>query len=311
MRWVTYRTGGGERTGLVVGDAVHALDDDISLIDLLGDDGERMTAAAARAMNAPTEIVALDGADLAPPLRPPSIRDFLCFLEHMRTIARGVGMEMNPLWEKIPGFYFSSVSSVVGPHDPVRISPGCEQFDYELEVAAVIGRGGSDLAPEDAASHIVGFMLFCDWSARDLQLAEMGLNLGPAKGKDGANTLGPALVTVDELAPHRSGGSYALGMRGYVNDELVSEGSMDQMDWHWGDIVAYASRGCELVPGDVICSGTVPTGCLMEHFASDGPDKFRGWLQPGDVVRLEVEGLGSIRQEVKPAVPVRPIRTLS
>jgi 2-keto-4-pentenoate hydratase/2-oxohepta-3-ene-1,7-dioic acid hydratase in catechol pathway len=192
----------------------------------------------------------------------------------------------------------------------VRISPGCEQFDYELEVAAIIGRGGSDIAPDDAWSHIAGFMIFCDWSARDLQLAEMALNLGPAKGKDGANTLGPALVTVDELVDHRSGGSYALAMRGWVNDELVSEGSMDQMDWHWADIVAYASRGCDLVAGDAICSGTVPTGCLMEHYASNGPDKFRGWLHPGDVVRLEVEGLGEVRQEVHPAVPVHPLRTL-
>ena len=310
MRWVTYRAGdGGERAGLVVDGQIHALDDETRLIDLLGDDGERMAAAAERAAANPREVVSLDSADLAPPLRPPQIRDFLCFLDHLRNVLSASGMEMDPAWDQIPGFYFSSVSTVIGPHDPVHISPGCQQFDFELEVAAIIGKGGANLDPDEAHSHIAGFMLFCDWSARDLQMFEMKLGLGPAKGKDGANTLGPALVTVDELADFRSGGSYALEMKGYVNDDLVSKGSMDQMDWSWGEVVAYASRGNPLLPGDAICSGTVPTGCLIEHFAVDGPDRFRGWLQPGDVVRLEVQELGAIRQEVLPAEPVHRLRT--
>lgn len=307
MRWVTYRAGAQERTGLVVGDEVHALDDRTRLIDLLGDDGEALAAAGERARTSPLEVIPLGSADLAPPLRPRQLRDFLCFLDHLRNIVAGRGGEMDPAWDEIPGFYFSNTATVCGPHDPVRISPGCGQFDFELEVAAIIGKPGVDLTPEEAESHIAGFMIFCDWSARDLQMHEMQLGLGPAKGKDGANTLGPCLVTVDELAGHRQDGTYRLAMKGYVNDELVSEGSMEQMDWRWGDVIAYASRGSPVLPGDAIGSGTVPSGCLLEHFALDGPDRFRGWLQPGDVVRLEVEQLGATRQEILPANPVHPL----
>jgi 2-keto-4-pentenoate hydratase/2-oxohepta-3-ene-1,7-dioic acid hydratase in catechol pathway len=130
--------------------------------------------------------------------------------------------------------------------------------------------------------------------------------LGPAKGKDGATTLGPMLVTVDELEPFRRGGSYHLEMKAYVGDDLVSQGWMDQMDWSWADMVAYASRGTRLMPGEVIGSGTVPSGCLVEHQATRGED-FRGWLVPGDVVRLEVELLGATRQEVVAPLPLHPL----
>ena len=310
MRWVMYRQpNGSEAAGLVLDGQIHGLGADTRVIDLLGDDGEAMDAAAERARERPVEVVALDGADLGPPVRPPSLRDFLTFLDHLRNARKAMGGEIDKTWEEIPAFYFSNVAAVVGPHDPVAISPGSERFDYELEVAAIIGKVGADLHPDEAAAHIAGFTIFCDWSARDLQMHEMQLSLGPSKGKDGANTLGPMLVTADELEPFREGNSYRLGMRGYVNDELVSEGSMTQMDWSWGEIVAYASRGTRVVPGDAICSGTVPTGCLIEHFAVQGPDKFRGWLQPGDVVRLEVEQLGTTRQEILPSQPVHRLRT--
>jgi 2-keto-4-pentenoate hydratase/2-oxohepta-3-ene-1,7-dioic acid hydratase in catechol pathway len=310
MRWVMYRQPNGtEAAGLVLDGQIHGLGADTRVIDLLGDDGEAMDAAAERARERPAEIVALDAADLAPPIRPPSLRDFLTFLDHLRNARRAMGGEIDKTWEEIPAFYFSNVAAVVGPHDAVPISPGSERFDYELEVAAIIGKGGSDLHPDEAAAQIAGFTIFCDWSARDLQMHEMQLSLGPSKGKDGANTLGPMLVTADELEPFREGNSYRLGMKGYVNDDLVSEGSMTQMDWSWGEIISYASRGTRVVPGDAICSGTVPTGCLIEHFAVDGPDKFRGWLQPGDIVRLEVEQLGEIRQEILPSKPVHRLRT--
>jgi 2-keto-4-pentenoate hydratase/2-oxohepta-3-ene-1,7-dioic acid hydratase in catechol pathway len=137
----------------------------------------------------------------------------------------------------------------------------------------------------------------------------MQLMLGPSKSKDSANTLGPMLVTVDELEPYRHGNSYQLKAHGYVNDELVTEGHLSQMDWSWGELLAYASRGTALEPGDAIGSGTVPTGCLLEHFALNGPERFRGWLQAGDVVRLEVEQLGTIRQEVLSSGPVHRLRT--
>jgi 2-keto-4-pentenoate hydratase/2-oxohepta-3-ene-1,7-dioic acid hydratase in catechol pathway len=199
---------------------------------------------------------------------------------------------------------------VIGPNEPVAISPGSERFDYELEVAAVVGRGGSDLDPETAADHIAGYTIFCDWSARDLQVHEMKLGLGPAKGKDSATSLGPAFVTADELAPYASGNSFKLDMRVYVNDEETGGGSMDQMDWSWGEVLAYASRGTQLNPGDVIGSGTVPTGCLFEHFSlSGGGDGFRGWLKPGDRVRLWIEQIGEIEHEVVAGPPVHRLRT--
>jgi 2-keto-4-pentenoate hydratase/2-oxohepta-3-ene-1,7-dioic acid hydratase in catechol pathway len=299
---------GTERAGLVMDGSIHVLDN-TRVVDLLGDDGEKMDAAAEQAREKPAEVIDYDGADLAPPVRPTQIRDFLTFLDHLRNARRAVGMELAQAWNEIPAFYFSNTTGVVGPNDPVAISPGCQQFDYELEIAAIIGKAGSNLRPDEAEDHIAGFMIFNDWSARDLQMHEMQLSLGPSKGKDGANTFGPMLVTRDELEPHHKGSSYHLAMKGYVNDELVSRGNMDQMDWSWGEIVSYASRGTSVLPGEAICSGTVPTGCLLEHFAVDGPEKFRGWLQAGDVVTLEVEGIGTTRQEVLPPAEVNRLRT--
>lgn len=310
MRWVMYRAeAGDERAGLVLDGAIHGLDAGSRVIDLLGDDGERMDSAAQQAREKPTEVVPFDRAVLGPPVRPGQIRDCLTFLDHLRNARAAIGGEIDPAWEEIPAFYFSNTTGVIGPREPVAISPGCEQFDYELEVGAVIGREGGDLHPDEAASYIAGFMIFCDWSARDLQFHEMRLGLGPSKGKDGANTLGPMLVTADELEPYKAGPSYHLEMTGYVNGEKVSHGFMDQMDWSWGEVLSYASRGTRLLPGEVIGSGTVPTGCLVEHFAVDGPDKFRGWLQPGDVVRLEVQELGAIEHEILPPKPVHRLRT--
>lgn len=310
MRWVMYQSGDGdERAGLVLDGSIHGLPTGSRVVDLLGDDGERMDAAAERAREDPVEVVDFDSARLGPPVRPGQIRDCLTFLQHLRNARAAIGGEIDPAWEEIPAFYFSNTTGVLGPTDDVAISPGSEQFDYELEIGAIVGREGSDLHPVEAASHIVGFTIFCDWSARDLQMHEMKLMLGPSKGKDGANTIGPMLVTIDELEPFRTGGSYHLEMKGFVNGELVSQGFMDQMDWSWGEVLAYASRGTKLLPGELIGSGTVPTGCLIEHWAMDGPDKFRGWLQPGDVVRLEVQELGAIEQRILPSAPVHRLRT--
>ena len=310
MRWVMVRQADGtERAGLVENNQIHLLTTNTTVVDLLGDDGEKMLAAAEQARRNPLDVIDFDGADLGPPIRPLQLRDFLTFLDHRRNISKLEATEISDTWNEIPAFYFSNTTGVVGPYDPVAISPGCESFDYELEVAAVIGRDGTNLPLDQAENHIAGFMILNDWSARDLQIREIGLGLGPAKGKDGNNTLGPMFVTKDELEPYRKGNSYHLEMKGYVNDELVSHGFMDQMDWSWGEVVSYASRGTTLRTGEVIGSGTVPTGCLFEHFAIDGAEDFRGWLNPGDVVRLEVEGLGATRQTVLSAQKVHRLRT--
>lgn len=305
MRFVTYASAAGDdRVGLVDGDSVHGLEPGTTLLDLLDADG--LHAAGERAAASPSETVALDGLTLRAPLQPRSIRDCTGFLQHLRNCQGAADIPVDERHERFPAFYFSNTAAVVGPHDDVAISPGSERFDYELEVCAVIGRPGSTIALDRAEEHIAGYMLLCDWSARDLQVNEMALRLGPAKGKDGANTLGPMLVTPDEIESFRSRNAFDLGMTGYVNGELVSEGRWDTVDWGFPDMITYTSRGTHLRPGDVIGSGTVPSGCLFEHFALD-PDGFRGWLQPGDEVRLVIEQLGEVRHRVVAGVEPEPL----
>lgn len=307
MRWVTYTTAAGDdRVGLVDGEEIRALQPGVTLLDLLDAGPDGLSGGGERATASPSEVVSLAGATLLAPLQPRSIRDCTGFLQHLRNCGGQADLGFDERNHQFPAFYFSNVAAVVGPHDDVAVSPGSERFDYELEVCAVIGTPGSTIALDRAEDHIAGYMLLCDWSARDLQMNEMALRLGPAKGKDGANTLGPMLVTPDEIAPRRSRNAFDLAMTGYVNGELVSEGRWDTIDWGFPDMITYTSRGTTLRPGDVIGSGTVPTGCLFEHFAMN-PDGFRGWLQPGDEVRLVVEELGELRQRVVAGVKSEPL----
>ncbi len=310
MKWVTYDADGTDRLGLVVDDEIRGLGEGVRLVDLLGDDGDRLAQAGQDATDSPADVRPLAGATLRAPLQPTSIRDFLCFLEHLRNCRRAADLgALDEAWQQIPAFYFSNTAGVIGSGEQVPISPGSDRFDFELEAAAVIGKPGSDLDPEPAAEHIAGYTILCDWSARDLQAAEMKLGLGPAKGKDSRNSLGPAFVTADEFAPYASGNSFAVQMRVSVNGEHVGGGSMDQMDWSWGEIVAYASRGTTLRTGDVLGSGTVPTGCLLEHLGLQGEENFRGWLKPGDRVRLEIDHIGALEHEIVAGPSVHRLRT--
>jgi 2-keto-4-pentenoate hydratase/2-oxohepta-3-ene-1,7-dioic acid hydratase in catechol pathway len=208
MRWVTYMASDGTpAVGLVDRDTLRALPDVRCLNDLLGDDGERMAQAGATAVANPSEVLPLKDRQLLAPIQnPPSIRDFMAFEQHVLN-TRKPGQAVEPLWYQQPAFYFSNPAAIRGPHDEIPVSPGCHSFDYEVEVAAVVGRGGSDLHPERAEGHIAGYMILVDWSARDLQRTELALRLGPAKGKDSATTLGPYLVT-----PGRTG-TVAVGAR--------------------------------------------------------------------------------------------------
>jgi fumarylacetoacetate (FAA) hydrolase len=234
---------------------------------------------------------------LSPPDQPSSIRDFYAFEDHVATARRARGLEMVPEWYEAPVFYFSNPHSVVGPDQPVAAPPGCEELDYELEVAAVVGTGGSDLDPDEAEGHIVGFTIMNDWSARDLQRREMTVGLGPAKGKDFATSLGPWVVTPDELADRRVGKAYDLAMTARVNGHEYSRGNLADLHWSFGEMLAHASRGTRLVTGDVIGSGTCGTGCILELSLVHGSERYP-WLVPGDVVELEVERLGVLRNPV-------------
>jgi 2-keto-4-pentenoate hydratase/2-oxohepta-3-ene-1,7-dioic acid hydratase in catechol pathway len=172
-----------------------------------------------------------------------------------------------------------------------------------------LGGVGVQVAPGTAERHIVGYTLYNDWTARDHQQRDMAQGIGMGKGKDSAITLGPALVTADELEPYRHDGRLVFELSARVNDREIAKGSLADMDWSYGELLAFVSRGTELLPGDVIGSGTVPGGCLLEHVDTADMTSFTGWLQPGDVVSLHGEGLGETRQVVRPApafVPLRP-----
>ena len=214
---------------------------------------------------------------LAPVLKPPSIRDFYAFEQHVKTARASRGLDVPEEWYRIPVFYFSNPNAIYGPDAEIPYPEGSEELDYELEVAAVIGADGE----------IGGFTVMNDWSARDLQRQEMKVGLGPVKGKDFATSLGPVVVTPDEF-----NGSAAT-MVARVNGEERSRGNLADLYHSWDSIVAQAARNTELCAGDILGSGTVGTGCILEH--GDGR-----WLQPGDVVELEVEGIGVLGNTVGP-----------
>ena len=214
---------------------------------------------------------------LAPVLHPPSVRDFYAFEQHVRTARALRGLEVPTEWYEQPVFYFSNPAAIYGPDAEIAHPPETSELDYELEVAAVIGAEGE----------IAGFTVMNDWSARDVQREEMRVGLGPAKGKDFATSLGPILVTADEFDGSRA------TMVARVNGEERSRGELGDMYFPWEQLVAQAARNTVLRAGDVLGSGTVGTGCILEH--GDGR-----WLRPGDVVELEVEGIGVLRNRVGP-----------
>jgi 2-keto-4-pentenoate hydratase/2-oxohepta-3-ene-1,7-dioic acid hydratase in catechol pathway len=309
MKWVTYETGEGVRTGVLDGESVRGLSAGTSLEGLLASGS--LTEAGEDARRAPDEVRGLDEVRLLAPLRrPPSVRDGLCFLDHLRGCYRafGRGTELAEVWSQSPAFYFANADAIVGPYDEVPISPGSSMFDLELELGAVIGRGGRDLHPDRAEEHIVGYTLYNDWTARDHQVVDMAQGIGMAKSKDSAITLGPALVTVDELEPYRQDGRLVLELAATINGEELTRGTLAQMDWTFGELLAYISRGTDLTPGAMIGSGTVPGGCLLEHVDTPEPADFKRWLQPGDVVSLSGVGLGETRQTVTEGIGVAPLR---
>jgi 2-keto-4-pentenoate hydratase/2-oxohepta-3-ene-1,7-dioic acid hydratase in catechol pathway len=310
MRWATFVDpgSGADRVGLVVDEALHALEPGLALLDLLGDDGERLASAGERAAADPGDVFPLDGVRLRAPIpRPPAVRDFYAFEQHVRTARERRGLDMEPDWYELPVFYFSNPYAMNGHGDEVPIPPGSEQLDFELEVAAIVGRGGGDLRPEDAERHIAGFCVMNDWSARDVQRREMKLSMGPVKGKDFATTLGPWLTTPDELEARRKGRAYDLTMEASVNGRPYSRASLADIYWSFGEMLGYASRGTRVEPGDVIGSGTCGTGCILELSMVHGEDAYP-WLAEGDDVTLEVEHLGSITNRVTSGPPLRPLR---
>lgn len=226
----------------------------------------------------------------APLPNPTSFRDFYAFEEHVKTSREKRGLEMIPEWYEIPVFYFSNHRVMKGPNECIAFPENCKWMDYELEIACVIGKQGINIKAENAEDYIFGYCILNDWSARDLQRKEMRVGLGPAKGKDFATSIGPYLVTKDELEDYRVQDRYCLTMTAKVNDVLLSEGNMNDLYYSFAEMIERASDGVTLFPGDLIGSGTVGSGCILEL----GTDIHR-WLQSGDEVELEITGLGKLK----------------
>lgn len=242
---------------------------------------------------------------LAPIPAPASVRDCVGFFQHIRNTraSRGETAPLLPIWNERPGFYFSNPNAGRSATDDIAIPAGSEAFDFELEIAAVIGHGGRDLNVDQAGQAIAGYVMFCDWSARDLQAEERALQIGLGKGKDAANSFGPWILSADAARLIRVSGGLNIPVSARVNGDLVTDPAARYtgMDWTFEEIVAYASVSAELFVGDVIAVGTVPTGCLLERAAL--PD-FRGWLAPGDEVRLTAGPLGEIVSTITAGQPV-------
>ena len=231
---------------------------------------------------------------VAPLPRPASIRDFYAFEEHVKNARARRGLDVVREWYEVPVFYFSNHRAVVGPEAYVNKPVKTEKLDYELEIACVIGKEGRNISKEGAEDYIFGYCIMNDWSARDIQRQEVAVGLGPAKAKDFATSFGPYLVTKNELEPYRLGDVFDLQMTAKVNGIVLTEGNMQTIHYSFAEMIAHASQNVTLYPGDVIGSGTVGNGCLLEL-----GEEIHRWLLPGDVVELEITGLGVLKNTIK------------
>lgn len=246
---------------------------------------------------------------LAPVPHPPSCRDAYAFRQHVAAARRNRGMDMIPEFDQFPIFYYTNHNAIVGPGDVVVEDDHLQQLDFELELACVIGKGGRNIESKNADDHILGFTIMNDLSARTLQMEEMKLSLGPAKGKDFATAIGPWLVTLDELEERKIktpfGNKYDLEMKAWHNGKLVSQGNTKDMNWTFAEIIERVSYGVDIFPGDVIGSGTVGTGCYLElngtwaFEAKARGEKFSPiWLKDGDTIEMEITGLGRLANRI-------------
>jgi 2-keto-4-pentenoate hydratase/2-oxohepta-3-ene-1,7-dioic acid hydratase in catechol pathway len=273
MRLVTYDAGAGPRVGAL---------EDGAVLDL-GFTGDMVAFIAAGAPAG--ERTPVDGARLLAPLRPRSLRDFLAFEGHLQNVLPRLGRPIPDEWYETPAYYKGMPDTVIGPDEEIPWPAWTDHLDHELELAAVIGREARDVAPADAAACIFGYTIWNDMSARDVQTRELPVGMGPGKAKDwdGSNVLGPCLVTADELD------AADLAMRVRVNGELWGEDTSAHMHHTFADMVAYASRSQTLRPGEVLGSGTAAGGSGLELGRR---------LAPGDVVELEIEGIGVLRNRI-------------
>lgn len=322
MKLVSYTLKKKDRTGLFVNDKIYDLQDCAKGLGFdLPSRMRRFLREGEKAMNEAKQVndAIIEGKItsfvdnpnlrlLAPVPRPTSCRDGYAFRQHVATARRNRNVPMIPEFDQFPVFYFTNHNAVVGPGEVKLESDHFLKLDFELEAAIVIGKKGKNIPAQEADSYIAGYMIMDDISARVLQMEEMKLNLGPAKGKDFATAIGPWLVTPDELEPYKieteAGNKYDLRMTAKHNGKLISDGNMKDMNWTFAEIIERASYGVELLPGDVIGSGTVGTGCYLElngTWALEAKEKGEEftpiWIKEGDTMELEIEHLGVLENK--------------
>ena len=302
MKIAAFSANGGRQIGVVSEEGIWPLPAGSDVLDLLAASAQERADAQAQARRSGAPL-ALGDVRLLAPLRPPTVRDFVTFYAHVEGMTGG---NIKPEWYEAPFFYFSNANAVVGTGEDVPVPPGCTDLDFELEVAAIIGKPGRDLSPAEAQAHIAAFTIFNDWSARDIGRREGRLGLGLSKCKDGASTVGPWLVTADELEPYRAGDRYDLELVASVNGVPLGRDSLANMSWSFGEMVAYAARGAWVAPGDLLASGTCRWGCLAELWGRRGRQDPPP-LKPGDEVTLQVQGIGSVTNRVVKGAEPYPI----
>ena len=320
MKLVTYLKDGHDSLGIVFDGRVYAMDDlhsdlPTTMAMFLNFWEELIPMAKAVEQKIKDGLVRnvmalpLNEAEIfAPVPHPTSCRDAYAFRQHVASARRNRKVDMIPEYDQFPIFYFTNHNSIQGPGKIVCMPDHFQKLDFELEASIVICKPGRNIKAADADEYIGGLMIMNDMSARTLQMEEMLLNLGPAKGKDFCTVIGPMLVTLDELEQYEvpckenhTGKAWNLGMKCWVNEKQVSEGNLADMDWTFAEIIERCSYGVDLMPGDVIGSGTVGTGCFLELNGTgllNNPDFVPQWLQDGDVVDMEIDGLGKLSNTI-------------
>ena len=318
MKLVSYKTEGHEHLGISVNGHIYNLNSCDKLIaDTMNEflvGGEELMDRAKK-VNADIQSGRLKATEevffelLAPVPHPTSCRDGYAFRQHVASARRNRKVDMIPEFDQYPIFYFTNHNAIQGPGDIECMPDHFQKLDFELEAAVVIGKKGRNIRAEDADEYIAGYMIMNDMSARVLQMEEMVLNLGPAKGKDFSTVIGPWLVTPDELESYKIpakeghvGNCYDLEMKCRVNGIEVSSGSVGDMDWTFAEIIERCAYGTDILPGDVIGSGTVGTGCFLELNGTgllNDPDFKPQWLQPDDIVEMEITGLGRLSNTIR------------
>ena len=316
MKLVTYAKDGREQLAFCINDNLYDTDmadprlpqtmmELLQAWETLAPIAKEVSADITKGKNPVMTYASFTSAPIMAPLpRPASCRDGYAFRQHVAAARRNRKVDMIAEFDQYPIFYFTNHNAIQGP-GPIPVMPDhLQKLDFELEAAVITCKQGRNIKAGEADDYIAGYCIMNDMSARTLQMEEMLLNLGPAKGKDFSTVTGPMLVTPDELEqyktiakPGHSGAAYKLGMRCWVNDKLVSEGSMGDMDWTFAEIIERCSYGVEIIPGEVIGSGTVGTGCFLELNGTgllDDAGYQPQWLKAGDTVRMEIDGLGTL-----------------